>query len=183
MLIISEIPGLLPRGSKKYYDLTYTFIEYSTFAFVLAYTISRKSITTLIIILSLAFYSFQIIYTFNIEQKRGIDSIPIGIETILVFVYLLMFFYNYLKTNQNQPIYTSYGFWVSFGIIIYLGSTFFFYILANNLEDSDRDRLWPYSYIPDIIKNILFYIAMITFSKNPINNKNTAAKVPFLDMI
>lgn len=70
------------------------------------------------------------------------------------------------------------------GIFVYLTGTFFFNILANYISKQEIIKYWHYTYIPDIIKNLMFSIATILYSKNisPEKIKQTR-NIPNLDMI
>ncbi len=70
------------------------------------------------------------------------------------------------------------------GILIYLGSTFFFNILANEIAPDQFLKYWYLTYFGDILKNILATVAIILYAKNPIRKlKQSAPTVPNLDMI
>jgi len=71
-------------------------------------------------------------------------------------------------------------FWIVCGIIFYLGGSFFFNILANHLTQAVLSKYWFYSYSFDIIKNVLFAIAITLFAKQ--NRKNIKEITPYLDI-
>lgn len=77
-------------------------------------------------------------------------------------------------------MYNNPGFWIAVGILIYLGGSFFFYILTNHIP---REQIYKYkllTYIAEIIKNILFAVALLMYlRKRPENDKKV--KVPNLD--
>jgi hypothetical protein len=113
-----------------------------------------------------------------------IDSVPIGIETILLITFIIYFFYLYFKNLSAGYIYENAYFWLVTGILIYLGFTFFFNILANSLNQEHFNKYFYYSYFGDIIKNILFAVAVIFFArKNQNNQGKESLNVPYLDMI
>jgi len=174
---------LLPKDVKKYYQAFYTFFEYSFFAFVFWYTIQNKKIKRLIIYFSVVFISFQSFFV-TITSLQRLDSIPIGIETILIFIYIFFFFYEFSRNNRNLFIYNHHCFWISVGILIYLGGSFFFYLMINHLDTEEINRFGNLTYIAEIIKNVLFAIAMFINKKfSTSENKNSSSKVPNLDMI
>lgn len=135
------------------------------------------------IILTIAFFLFQIIYYFETKLIR-LDSIPIGIETILILIYVIYYFYDFYKRPTSFFIYSHYCFWVSIGILIYLGGSFFFYILINHLDISQVNTFGNLTYVAEIIKNVMFLSAILIFSKNySTRNKEKNKPLPFLDMI
>lgn len=169
-------------GKTKYYFL-YTLLEYLTFSFILYKSINNKNFRKFIILCSCLFSVFLIFYYSNSEIIR-IDSIPIGVESILLITFIVYFFYVYFSNLNNGLIYNNAYFWLITGILIYIGFTFFFNILANSLNKEHFDKYFYFSYLGDILKNILFSVAIIFFAKK--SHVNTAKKpynVPHLDMI
>ena len=134
--------------------------------------------------LSLIFVVFQISYFFT-AQAVVLDSVPIGVETILLFIYIIFFLFEQFKSQKNLYIYSHPLFWVSMGIMIYLGGSFFFNILANHMEPEQINKYWYFTFLADIIKNVCFSIAVIVYFKNPpIETPNHRTRsVPCLDMV
>lgn len=173
----------IPRDLRKYYQSFYTFLEYSFFAFLLWLNIKNKKIKHAIILLSFLFVAFQIIYSLGSKFTR-LDVLAVGIESILIFIYIFYFFYEHFSSPKNQFIYTHYCFWLSMGLLIYLGGSFFINILANDMEQTEKDKYWTLTYIAETIKNVLFTLAIFVFSRNPNGiAKNKTSSVPYLDMI
>lgn len=172
-----------PVQYRKLYALSYTVIEYTFFASILWLHTNSKKIRTLILILSICFYLFLSFYFLTATIGR-LDSIPVGIETILLFVYIFLFFYENFKTPKPTYIYNNPCFWVAVGIMIYLGGAFFLYILANHMAQEEIDRYWDFTYVAEILKNLLFIVAVLLYrfkspNGNPIGQKS---KLPYLDM-
>jgi hypothetical protein len=128
------------------------------------------------------FIIFQIAYVTSTSHKR-LDSIPIGIETILLFIYIFYFFYEFSKQIKDTFIYNHYTFWIAVGILIYLGGSFFFFILVNDLDKNQRDNFGTITYVAEIIKNLLFAFAIFVYKKFPSNQTHKLPKnIPNLDM-
>jgi hypothetical protein len=126
------------------------------------------------------FFAFQIFYFANSSFFK-IDTIPIGIETILLFIYILFFFYQYFKEIDNRYIYNEPCFWIAVGILLYLGGSFFFNILANHLSIEEMHKYYYITNIAEIVKNLLFAIAMIIYARQP--KETTPEKsIPYLDL-
>lgn len=175
----------VPDGLKRYYNAFYTFLEYSFFTFIFWRQINSKFFRKFVIIASVLFLFFQLYYISNTAFER-LDSVPIAIETILIFIYVFFFFYDFSKNIKATFIYNHYCFWFSVGILIYLGGSFFYYILVNHLDEKKEvDILFAnLSYVAETIKNILFAIAMIILQKFTINKiHNHPKNIPNLDMI
>ena len=86
---------------------------------------------------------------------------------------------------MSSDTYQNSAFWFVIGILIYLAVTFFFNILANIMEPDYFNKYFFYSYSGDILKNILFSIAIFQYSRQrPLANaKGSSSKIPYLDMI
>lgn len=168
------------------YYLLYTSLEFLIFTTIIYSYITSKKFKYLIIILSALFILFLIIYYSTATIKR-IDSIPIGIESILLFIYIFYYFYSSMtKIDHSISLYERSSFWFIVGIFIYLGITFFFNILGNTMEDDLINSYYHFSYLGDILKNILFSIAVFLLPKNQESNsvrQTQSNKVPYLDMI
>lgn len=168
----------IPKSLRKIQQTIYTFLEYSFFTYFLWVTIKQTKLRKVILLLTFLFLCFQVFYFFASKLQR-VDSIPVGIETILIFVYIFFYFQQYLSENNTTNIYNNASFWIVVGILIYLGSSFFFNILANNFSQD----LWYWTFIPEIIKNILFAISVIIITEKSTDNKIKSSSVPHLDMI
>lgn len=144
---------------------TFTLIEYSCFAFFIYLSLKSKKAKNLIFILSLVFLFFTTVYNIYTNFK-SYDSLPIGIETILIFIY--SFYYLYEETNDTTTVFivSKYTFWIVIGFLIYLSGSFFFFILANGMGE---DLLYEYWFITNgfySAMNFMFIIAIYLKSKD-----------------
>lgn len=167
---------------KGLYSNFYTFLEYNFFTSFIFINIASKKVRTATIYLSIAFVVFQATY-FLTSKFKSLDSVGIGVETILLFGYVIYFFYEQFKKPTNITIYNHACFWVCVGILIYLGGSFFFYIMADHMTKSEIAQYWNLTYIGEIIKNILFSYSIFLYARQ--NNQNGLNKkiLPNLDMV
>ena len=173
----------IPKDIRKYSQAVFTFLEFAFFSFFLWSVIRNTLFRKAILIISILFIIFQIFYLTAVAPNR-LDSIPIGIETILLFIYIFYFFYEFSKNVRDIFIYNHYTFWIAVGIMIYLGGSFFFYILINHLEESELDKFGNMTYVAEIIKNLLFSFSLFMYKKFPVHKIQTRPKnIPKLDMI
>lgn len=172
------------RDLKIIYQYVYTTTEYLFFAYFLWSSIQNSGFKKLIVAVSISFVLFEVIYYLSHKTLR-LDSVSIGVETILLLIFILYFFYEYFNKIRSSFIINHYCFWLSVGIMIYLGGAFFFNILAE--QHSVREYInnyWYFTYIGDIIKNFLFIIAVVVSTKQqPEILKQDKSNLPFLDMI
>lgn len=164
------------------YALTYTFLEYSFFSFLLFHSFKRRISKSFVLIGSAAFFIFMIFY-FVLGSYKTVDSVPIAVETILILGYIVFYFHEQLTIPKNQFLFHNYFFWMILGIILYLSGSLFIYMLANHIPYKELMQYWVFTYIVEILKNILFGISVIIhlqeIKKIPIIKKN----IPHLDMI
>lgn len=175
----------IPKNYRKIQQTVYTLLEYSVFAAIIWYNLKNAILRKTIFSLSVLFLVFQITYYF-VSKLQKIDSVPIGVETILIFVFSFFYFQQFLKYNTSKNIYEYPSFWLVVGILIYLGSAFFFNILANDVTEQQFDNYWHFTYIPEILKNILFAMVVLGYPSylNELpNSKNKKTEIPNLDII
>ena len=179
----SPSSSYIPKEFKKYAQTFYTFLEYFFFTLIFWYNVRSKSFKPLVLTTAIAFIIFQIIFVINTTHRR-LDSVPIGIETILLFIYIFYFFYEFSRQTKDTFIYNHHTFWIAVGIMIYLGGSFFFYILINHLENDEVAKLGNLTYVAEIIKNIFFVFSIFMYKKFPVNGiHNRHKNIPNLDMI
>jgi hypothetical protein len=178
--LVLVLDPIIPQGkifTKLYYAL-WTLIEYVFFALIISQNIQNKRFKNLILVLSLVFISFQAFYFFGVQNVKLVDTIPMGIESILIFIFCFYFFYEQLR-DVSTPIYTNFFFWVALGLILYLSGSFFIYILSNVDRQMIR-KYWFITYILDTVKNVFFVTSGLVFLKQ---TKYTSTKtvLPNLD--
>jgi hypothetical protein len=192
--------------SEKIEHPLFTLIEYTFFAILIFQQLKSPALKRLLVILSIFFFLFQIIYFIAhnkpildsiplffqdfinwigipdpVKKKNNLDSVPIGIEAILIFVFIFFFLYEQLIDVKDTPIYANYFFWMAIGLFIYLGGSLFIYLMANNLLSTEEvNEYWFFTYIVETIKNLLFAAAIFIYSKQPEPKKLTKA-LPNLD--
>jgi len=145
------------------------------FTLIFLYSIEKKEFKKIIVVLSIGFTIFQIIFIFN-STRSHLDSVPVGIETILIFLYSFYFLYQEFK-KENQLLVSNSMFWISIGIFFYLAGSFFFNILANHMSDAELANYWFYTYLFDIVKNILITVGVLIYKQ-----KKGHVMLPYLDM-
>ncbi len=85
-----------------------------------------------------------------------------------------------MKNTLNLYVYNIPTFWIAVGILIYLGGSFFFFILANHISQEQLLKYRFLTYIAETIKNILFAVALIMYLRQ--SRENTKKQtVPNLD--
>ncbi|HMK25997.1 MAG TPA: hypothetical protein VK483_08215 [Chitinophagaceae bacterium] len=175
----------IPKEFRKpVYQPIYTSLEYLFFASLFYFNMESLKFKKLIIGLSVLFIIFQGVYVIVFEKNR-VDSISIGVESILIFVYIFLFFFENLTNLTSEIyIYSNHCFWISLGLLFYLGGSFFINILADSFTDEEWTKYWYLNYIADTVKTLFFAVAFIIYSSNSKKNiQSKSSSVPYLDMI
>jgi hypothetical protein len=133
------------------------------------YNIIQNQLFRKIILASSIFFLAIVIFNFHPSNKT-FDSLPIGIETILIIIYAFYYLFEQMNDLTDSFIYNRYHFWIAIGILLYLGGSFFIYIFADKVDSQILDDYWFLTYVFYIIKNIFFAIGianLITQNKRP----------------
>jgi len=166
---------------RKITSTFYTTVEYLCFSYIISETIKKKIFRFLILLCSVLFILFEAFY-YKVGYFHRIDSVPIGIETILILIFTFYLFYEQFQSLETIYIYNNYWFWLIIGILFYLGSSFFFNILASRYLETAQ-KWWFLTWIFETIKNILFVIGLIFLSKEQNDHNKNSASIPYLDMV
>ncbi len=173
----------IPKEYRKAQQAIYTTLEYSFFAFIYFRIIDNVKIRGTIVICSILFVLFQLGFYFMSPLQR-VDSVSIGIETIFILFFTFLYFQEYFKTNLSDNIYQYSSFWLIVGIIIFLGFSFFLNILANHISSEQLQKYWHFTYIPEILKNLMFGLVISGLWVNKSKySKMKNMDIPNLDMI
>jgi hypothetical protein len=165
---------------RSVYYFIYTLLEYSTFASLLFINIRNKKARFWGICISLVFAVFQYLFNFVIRFK-SFDSIPIATETLVLLVFSIYFFYEQFKDTSSLYIYYHYCFWFTIGILIYLCGSLFIYVFADQMTTEQVNQFWFFTYVVEIVKNLLFTVAIIIYSRKQ-NFKPKKITIPYLDI-
>jgi len=171
---------IVKKIGQIYYYSFYTFLESLSFSLILLYNIQNKKAKILILISQFLFGVFQIVFLLKATLKI-LDSVPIGIETILIYICIFYFFYERFQNAKSEYIYNDHCFWISIGLMLFLGGSFFFYILADHMELNEAQKYWDVTFIIETVKNILFAVAILVYDKNKNKEKIPNQNLPYLD--
>jgi hypothetical protein len=144
--------------------LGFTLIEYSVFTYIF-YIISRTRLFRKSLILLSCVFLLVIILNYSTSHIAKIDSVPIGVETIIIFAYAFYYLYEQMNILDDSFIYNRYHFWLVIGMMIYLGGSFFIYIFANGVHNDILDKYWFLTYAFYITKDIFFIIGLLIYAK------------------
>jgi len=145
-------------GGQIYY-LLYTLVEF--FAFTLIIIKSDAALKFKRLCYTLAFlFLIYCTYRYFVKSEERMDSYEIALETCIILFMAIYFFYLRFKKVDEQYLYQNPYFWLMTGMLVYLAFTFFFNILVNHVDNEVIKNYYHFSYIGDIIKNLLFAVAI-----------------------
>jgi hypothetical protein len=150
--------------NQNYLLYYFTLFEYLAFATLLYFFLYKKIVRLIIIATSLVFIGICI-YMIHFKHVKDFDSIQTSLECILIILFCLYFFYEKLITPKFELIYGNYRFWVVLTLLIYLSGAFFLFAFASDLPFAEKQKYWPILYVCNILKNILFSVAIYVSTK------------------
>ncbi len=161
---------------------SFTFIEFIFLSAFIWLNLENKKAKFFLLCFSFAFTAFLIYFNVTSHFTR-IDSIPIGIESLIIISFSFYFLYERVKSPSLTFIYNDYRFWIIIGMIIYLAGSFFIYIYGEQLEVAAWKKFRYLTLVFYIIRALFFSIAIIVFAKSPIpKNQKINKTIPYLDI-
>jgi uncharacterized membrane protein YgdD (TMEM256/DUF423 family) len=161
---------VLNKLSLKFFDSEiysyrlFTIVEFTVLSVYLLKEIVSDKFRLFIKLSSLVFGAF-VLFDLMTGTLNEFDSIPTGVESILILCSSLLVLYERIIKNEE---YNVSSIWISVGIVLFFSGTFFLFILSeSNFNDSAFSE--TYSYILasfKIISYILFSIGIFLENKN-----------------
>ena len=148
----------------RYIGSTFTVIEFLLFCRILSCFIHSTSFKRIIQYSNWLFAIF-VVATYFVEGQGLVDSVPIAIESILLFIFSFKFFFQEMNDLETGFLYEKHQFWIISGILIYLGGSFFFLLFANHIEKRDLIQFWTLVYVFYIIKNLFWLFSVKIYNK------------------
>jgi hypothetical protein len=124
-------------------------------------------IGALLIIFNILFPIFTYDPTQLSNKVKLVDSVPIGVETIVILVFSYYFLYEKTNDTSTLYIYSTYPFWIVIGMVLYLSGSLFVYLFATILPEAEMHQYWALTNLLGFLKNIFFIVAIILNSKPP----------------
>lgn len=160
---------VLNKLSLKYFESEiysyrlFTIIEFSLLSIYLFKELISPDYRMFIKISSIIFVSF-VLFDILTGDLNEFDSIPTGVESILILSSSLLLLYERIIKNEE---YNVSSIWIAIGLVLFFSGTFFLFILSqSNFNDSSFSE--TYSYILasfKIISYCLFSIGIIFENK------------------
>jgi len=140
----------------------FTIVEYSILTIFLYRNIKSDIFKKIILFCSSLFlaYAFFEFFQSNLQE---FDSIPSGIESLLMICYCIFILFEKIKEPDSLFLYNTPIFWIVVGLILYFSGTFFLYIYSqNNLKNPEYVKTYDFvNSAFGILKNLLFSVAFL----------------------
>jgi hypothetical protein len=182
-LLFNCIDGYLLQNGAAILWASFTFLEYVTFGYFLYMHIRRPQVKKIVLVSIGVFFVTLIFYYAVVPISNRTDSIPIGIETILILIFLFYYLFEQMSDTTNLFIYNKYQFWIAIGIMIYLAGSFFIFIFTSGVEKKLIQQFWFLTNAFYSIMNVMIIIAFMLKKKNDrVSNVNPHQKFsPYLN--
>ena len=181
-ILILQADLFFPYKLTHYLVSFNTIAEYVLFIWFLYINIKNIKLKKIIILVSILYLLFSIFYSLTVKIKT-IDTIPIGLETIVILTFSFYFLYERMNEPTTDLIYNDYRFWIVLGMIIYLAGSFFIYIFSDQVDRELFNKYLSITLIFYALKNILFALGIwIHAKREPQNIKQPKDSLPYLDI-
>ena len=154
--------GTVARGL----SFLFTIVEYTFFTLFFYHFFERKTNRWLVIGGSVI---FLITLTVELEQFGLLyySRYNAGMAVILIIGYSFLLFHEWLTDDPLELIYAKADFWITLGCLVYLSGSFFFFITVGRRWEQN----WILHSVCNLIKNVLFTVAMIQSFPGPAPKK------------
>jgi hypothetical protein len=177
--IVSDL--FLDQISKKFLQTEivsfrlFTIVEFISFSIIfykINFSISKKRI----ILQSSSLFFLAIIIDLLTNSIENFDSLPTGVESILILFYCILTLYEQISTGK--PLY-SFPVLFAFSLILFFAGTFFLFILSqNNFENEEFSNLYDYIVaISKILMTLLMSVGILASRKTETQNNRTFQKI------
>lgn len=177
--IVSDL--FLDQISKKFLQTEivsfrlFTIVEFISFLIIfykINFSISKKRI----ILQSSSLFFLSIIIDLLTNSIENFDSLPTGVESILILFYCILTLYEQISTGK--PLY-SFPVLFAFSLILFFAGTFFLFIMSqNNFENEEFSNLYDYIVaISKILMTLLMSVGILASRKTETQNNRTFQKI------
>jgi hypothetical protein len=138
------------------------FFEYSLITIFLYNIIKTRNGKLILKLLYPLFFIYNIFdYLKNGNEVFG--DIPTVFEFLLFIIFIILYFFESMQNQFEQPIYKSSIFWICVGLFVYFSGNFFYIVLVENSKNANefvRNQLKIIYSIVSMIKNLILGFAI-----------------------
>ena len=171
----------LDQISKKFFQTEivsfriFTVVELICFS-IIFYKINYSVRTKRTILLGSSLFFLSIIIDLLTNSIENFDSLPTGVESILILFYCILTLYEQISTGK--PLY-SFPVLFAFSLILFFSGTFFLFIMSqNNFENEEFSTLYDYIVaISKILMTLLMSVGILANRRTETQNNRTFQKI------
>lgn len=141
----------------------FTIIEFSFICYYFHLLFKDKKNTKNIIkVFWIGFTSYAILNIILIKESGPMDSIAVGMESIIILMFSSYYLFTKVKRTSNLSIYKNFHFWIVITFLIYFSGTFFLNIMADAMWENENYQMLYFiiNIAFNILKNVLLAVAM-----------------------
>lgn len=175
IFILTSFSTLLFLNDKQLYlslVSIYVIIEYIIISAIFFYYTTLRSFK--IIILLITAFSGTLLFLNHFYLKNEfISNYKVVFTSLILIVYIIVFFYYKMKRVSSVPLYQTISFWIFVAFFLYYTGNFFFFLIIGSEQPKDVQNflLLIYSGVT-ILKNIVLCISFRYIEPSNLNNQN-----------
>ncbi len=108
------------------------------------------------------------IYVFVLQWYKPYTVVS-SFEAILIILFCIFYFADEIREPQTSFVYNTSTFWIVCAIFFYVAGTFFLSLYLELLPEAEKNKYWSINLAFNILKNLLFAIAIIIHAKHSDN--------------
>lgn len=146
----------------------FAIIEFSLLSYFFYVVIKERNVR--ILILSFLIIYLLVFFRFLSSNDDHFNSILNAIGSVIFLCLSIIFFILSMRNTNTTTNFYSPVFLIVIALLLYVASTLFLYIIASQLTEKGMEQYWSINHISNILTNLIFSIAFISFHfqrKNP----------------
>ena len=138
--------------------ISYLIFIYFFFQQVLVSSLDKR----VVLICTIAYIALQLI-PFLFETTSTVTSILTTVNTVLILLFCLLYFFEQIRFPKTMFIYTQSSFWSIVGFLVFSAGTFFIFWYNNIIKQSEvfENQYIIIHALIFIVRNLLFSIAFV----------------------
>jgi len=155
--------------------LVVTLIDYLFVSIILRLLLKSRPMKVALTVISILFVSYGIIlFRFSTNTNSYTTTSPI--ESIIVIIFCIRYLFEQLNKSEEFFVYSTPGFWLVLGFLIFASGTLFLYIFRT-IDFEEARKWWVINNTCNIILNFFIALAILINHRNS-KSKNPAKEVP-----
>ncbi len=157
-------------NSEFYSFRVFTIIEFISLSAVLFILLHSYVFKRILLVASSLFFAALIVDLLT-NSVANFDSIPTGVESILILFYCILLLYE--SISEGKPLF-SFSVFFAVSLIIFFSGTFFLFIMSqNNFENEEFSQLYDYIVaISKILMTLIMSIGLLANTQSKVDAKH-----------